>query len=159
MNYLDIIIVLPVCWGVIKGLKNGLVLEAASLAALALGIAGAIRFSNITAGWINAPGQINESYVPIIAFAVTFIAIVIVTHLFAKILDKLVKSIALGLVNRAAGAAFGALKFGCIVSVFALVIDKLDSRLHFLSPSLVNDSMLYRHTVNLASYLYSSLPF
>ena len=42
MNFLDIVIGLLLVWGLFKGLKNGLFVEIASLAALIAGIYGAI---------------------------------------------------------------------------------------------------------------------
>ncbi len=48
MNYIDIILLILLAWGLISGLKNGLVHEVASLAALILGVVGAIHFSDFT---------------------------------------------------------------------------------------------------------------
>ena len=45
MNYLDIIIVVPLLYGFIKGLSNGLVNEVTSLLALFIGVYMAINFS------------------------------------------------------------------------------------------------------------------
>lgn len=159
MNYLDIIILIPLCWGGIKGIKNGLIIEAASLIALALGIYGAIEFSNITAGWLGSSAKIEESYLPIIAFAVTFIAIVGLTHLVAKVLDTIISAVALGLVNKVAGVAFGVIKYGCIVSILALLIDKFNTTLQFMDPVMAEESILFYPLINIANYLWANLPF
>jgi len=45
MNYIDIIILAVLAWALFRGFKNGLFIEIASIAALILGIWGAIRFS------------------------------------------------------------------------------------------------------------------
>ncbi len=52
MNYIDLIIAIPLVWGVFVGFKNGLIIEVASLAALLLGIFGAIHFSDLTANFL-----------------------------------------------------------------------------------------------------------
>ena len=48
MNYIDIILGLLLIFSAIGGFKNGLIAEIASLAALILGIWGAIHFSDNT---------------------------------------------------------------------------------------------------------------
>jgi len=159
MNYLDIIILIPLCWGAIKGVKNGLIIEAASLIALALGVWGAIKFSSVTAAWIGNSGKIEESYLPIVAFAATFIAIVALTHLIAKILDTIVSAIALGLINRVAGVIFGVAKYLCIVSVTALLLDKFNSTLEFMDPVMTEESILFHPLINFANYIYANIPF
>ena len=46
MNYLDIIIAVPLLYGLIKGFSNGLVKEVTSLLALFIGVYVAINFSS-----------------------------------------------------------------------------------------------------------------
>ena len=159
MNYLDIIIILPLCWGIFRGVKNGFIIEIATLIALAAGIYGAIKFSSKVAEWIGQPASIDGSYMPIIAFALTFIAIVVAIHIIAFMLDKLVKTVALGLPNRIAGGVFGLIKFAGIVCVFLLLIDKFNARHEFMDPVMTQKSLLYHPMLSAASWLYSYLPF
>ena len=53
MNYLDIIIGILLILGLFKGLKNGLLIEVASLIALILGVYGAIHFSYYAVDFLN----------------------------------------------------------------------------------------------------------
>ncbi len=45
MNWLDIVLAIPLLWFTYKGFRNGLIIELASLAALILGIFIALHFS------------------------------------------------------------------------------------------------------------------
>ena len=45
MNWLDIVLAIPLLWFMYKGFRNGLIIELASLAALILGIYVALHFS------------------------------------------------------------------------------------------------------------------
>ena len=45
MNYLDIIIAIPLVWGIVIGFKKGFVIEIASLIAILAGVYGSIHFS------------------------------------------------------------------------------------------------------------------
>ena len=53
MNYIDIVIGLLLLFAAIGGLRKGLISELASLAALILGIWGAIEFSYITSDFLT----------------------------------------------------------------------------------------------------------
>ena len=88
----DIIFVAIFCWAGYKGYTRGFILQAATLAALILGIFGAIKFSGFTASFIAKQFNVNGDYLPIIAFAVTFIGIVIGIHFLARISEKLLQS-------------------------------------------------------------------
>ena len=111
MNYFDIIIIIPLLWGGYKGFKKGLIIEVASIVALLLGVWGGIKFSSISANYLGDMFSISEKLMPLISFALTFILIVIAVFAVAKLIQKVVKVVALSTVNKVAGAAFGILKF------------------------------------------------
>ena len=157
MSVIDIIIILPLLWGLYKGFTKGLIVEVASLAALVIGIWGAMKFYKFTEGIIEQNIDGFEKYLPIIAYALTFIGIVIGIHLLAKIIDKLVKAVALGIVNRIAGAVFGGLKFLLIISAFLVILDKIDSQAHFLEDKTKNESLLYKPVLSLTYSIFPSL--
>ena len=157
MSMLDLIIIIPVLWGLYKGFTKGLVIEVASLLALGLGIWGAMHFYSYTSNIIQNNVKGFEQYLPVISYAVTFLAIVIGVHLLAKILDKLIKMIALGFVNRALGALFGGLKFLLFVSAFLVIIDKIDNKTNFLEKETKNNSVLYENVLNITYSIYPKL--
>ena len=53
--------------------------------------------------------SIDESFIPIIAFAVTFLIIILTVRVLGLILDKIIKIVTLGLINRVLGGVFGVL--------------------------------------------------
>src|SRR5690606_11753085 len=107
MNWIDAIFVVILIFSLIRGFINGLVKEVASLAALIIGIWGAIRFSAFTAEKLYDFFDMSGRYVGIIAFVVTFGVIVIIIHFAGMILDRIVDAVALGFINRLLGIAFG----------------------------------------------------
>ena len=50
------------------------------------------------------------------SLALTFLLVVVTVHLLAKLLEKMLDLVALGLVNKLAGALFGLLKFALVLS-------------------------------------------
>lgn len=143
MNIIDIILLILLAWGLISGIKNGLIHEVASLAALILGIYGAVHFSDYTSELLIEHFELSGKYLPIISFALTFIAIVIAIHFLAGIMDKLVKAIALGFVNRIFGAAFGLLKTALILSIVIFLFNSINEKTRILPKEKLEGSVLY----------------
>jgi len=154
MNWIDLIIVIILGISLIRGFTEGFVREAASLAALILGIWGAIRFSTLTAGklydWFDMTGQ----YVGIIAFLVTFGIIVVLIHFVGIFVDKIVKAVSLGFLNRLLGLVFGLLKSALILSVFFVILNAIDARRPFLPKEKIEESMFYNRISDFAPALF-----
>lgn len=155
MNWLDLLILIPVIAGLFSGYKNGLIGEVASLAALVFGIWGAIKFSDWTANLLMTWG-IETQYMHIISFVVTMIIIVVVIQLIARMLSQLVKSLALGWIDRLAGIAVGVIKAALITSVILFILDIVDERRSFIPEEAKEGSLLYQP---MATLIPNLLPF
>jgi membrane protein required for colicin V production len=159
MNILDIILGFFLLWGVVKGFRNGLIIELASLAALILGLYGALRFSYYTSDILSHHFELKTQTLHIISFAITFIIIVVLVHMLAKALDKLVKAIALGFFNRFLGILFGLIKMAFILSILLIPVNALNRKTHFLPEKTVRASVLYGPVSRFAPTLFSAFRF
>ena len=126
----------------------------ASLAALVLGVWGAIRFSSFTAGKLYDYFDMSGKYVGIIAFIVTFAVIAIGIHFAGMLIDKLMKAVALGFVNRLLGILFGLVKSVLILSVIFVVLNAIDARKNILPQDRIEESMLYKPISDVAPALF-----
>src|SRR5690606_41474776 len=99
MNYLDIIIVIPLIWGAYKGFRKGFVIEIASLVALVLGVWGGINFSSYSAEYLSKAFNISAEIMPLLSFVVAFIAIVVLVFFIAQMVDIGVKRVVVGVVT------------------------------------------------------------
>lgn len=144
MNYIDIAIAIPLLWGTYKGFTKGLVIELASIIGLILGVYVGMHYSDITAGYISQFVEIEQTFLPIVSFAATFISVILVVLLLAKILEKLVNLVALKLVNKISGAGFGLLKATFIVSLIIVFVESVDSRLELIPKETKEGSLLYQ---------------
>jgi membrane protein required for colicin V production len=154
MNYIDILILIAIALGMIGGFINGLIKEVASLAALILGIWGAIRFSSFTAAKLYDYFDMSGKYVGIISFVITFAIIVVIIHFIGLLVDKLVDAVALGFINRLLGIAFGLFKSVLIMSVIFVVLNAIDTRRPFLPKEKIEQSMLYNPISDIAPALF-----
>jgi membrane protein required for colicin V production len=159
MNYIDIIIGLLLVFAAFNGLRKGLIVELASLAALVLGIWGAIEFSSITSEFLIENFNVQTKYLDIIAFIVTFIVIVILVHIVGNVVDKLVETVMLGFINKLAGMAFGVLRSALILSIILVVFDKIDEDMEILSREAKSESRLYAPVRNFAPSIFPFIDF
>ena len=120
MVFLDIILGILLLWGLYKGIKNGLFVEIASLAALIAGIYGAIHFSYFVGNYLAENMHWNERYINLTAFIITFAIIVIAVTMAGKLLTKIANFAMLGLLNKVAGGLFGALKVAVILGAILI---------------------------------------
>ena len=157
MSIIDIILAALILFGFIRGLFKGLFVEIASLVALVLGVYGAIHFSYFAADLLESKVDWNEKTINIVAFAVTFVIIVLAISLAGKALTKLADFAALGLLNKLLGGVFGALKIGLILSVLLIVFNKLNKTLPFMEQEDLEKSALYEPVKSLAPLIFPNL--
>jgi len=154
MNYIDLVLAIILIIAAVQGFRKGFIVELASLAALVLGIWGAIKFSDWTADFITDTTNFHSEHLSTIAFVITFIAIVILIHILGKMLDNVVKAVALGFLNRLAGIIFGVLKTSVILSIFLLLFDSVDENVHILPDRQKTESKIYSPMKQLVPTLF-----
>jgi len=154
MTWIDFVIVIILGISLIRGFTDGLVKEVASLAALILGIWGAIRFSSLTAGKLYEWFDMNGQYVGIISFLITFGIIVVLVHFVGIFVDKMVKAVQLGFLNRLLGIVFGLFKSVLILSVFFVILNAIDVRRPFLPKERIEESLFYNPISDIAPALF-----
>jgi membrane protein required for colicin V production len=157
MSIIDIVLAALLLFGFIRGLFKGLFVEIASLVALVLGVYGAIHFSYFAADFLESKVDWNEKTINIIAFAITFVIIVLAISLAGKALTKLADFAALGLLNKLLGGLFGALKIGLILSILLIVFNKLNNTLPFMEKEDLEKSVLYEPVKSLAPMIFPNL--
>ena len=154
MNWLDLILVVPVAWLAYKGFKKGLIIEIFSLLALLAGVYGGVHFSDFTTEFLTEDFKFTSEYMPVIAFGLTFILIVVIVYYVGKLLEKSAKIMALSIVNKISGAAFGMMKALLILSLFLVLVDAIDERAKFLPKAQVNNSLMYRPIKGLCAQIF-----
>lgn len=157
MGLLDILLGIPLVWGLYKGLKNGLFMEIASIVALIAGIYGAIHFSYVTGDYLSEHLEWNERNMSIVAFIITFILIIIVVHLAGKLLTKVANFAMLGLLNKIAGALFGTLKVAILLGAAFIFFDRMDSTFNLLDENTKNESILYQPIKDIGEFIFDNV--
>ena len=157
MSFIDIVLGILLIWGLYKGLKNGLFVELASLVALIAGIYGSIHFSYIASDYLSENMDWNDRYIKIASFLITFIAIVLIVNLAGKFLTKIADFAMLGLLNKIAGAIFGALKVAVILGALLIFFEKATSSFNFVNEETQTDSILYKPIRDIGDFVFSTV--
>ncbi len=155
----DIIFLVIFIWAAFRGFTKGFLIQAATLAALVLGIFGSITLSGFTSEFLMSKTNMEGEYLPVVSFALTFLAIVVLVHLVSRLMEKLVEAIALGFVNRLAGALFNLTKFSLIISGILVVLNTIHQKQPFLPEEEVNSSVMYRPLSGFAPTIFPYLKF
>lgn len=145
MNYLDIAIIVPLLYGLIKGFSNGLIKEVTGLVSLVLGVYVAVNFSILLEPHLSGIFNNYEQFKPIIAFTILFVAAIFIIKLIGILANKLTKALALGFISRIFGSVFGGLKVALILSFFLTI----ESRFKLITEKTKDSSELYSPTKNI----------
>ena len=159
MSFIDIILLAIFIIAGFHGYKKGFVNQLASLIGLLLGIWGAIKFSDYTAGFLTEHFHITSEYLSLIAFAVTFIIIVIIVHFIGNIVESIFEMAFLGFANSILGVVFGVLKTAFILSVVLVIMEKTDTKINVLPNDIEQKSLFYRPIAHLAPSIFPDLNF
>lgn len=143
MSWLDILILLPLLIGLVRGLMKGLIVEVSSIVAILLGFFGAKYWSAAFASWLMQQFDWSETACIVVAYALLFAGIALGLNIVARLLSKLFQKIQLGWLNRLLGGVFGVTKWGIVIVALVLCVHNLDKQFQFIQPELREKSVVY----------------
>jgi membrane protein required for colicin V production len=136
---IDIIIAIPLLIGALSGFRKGLILEIAGFLALILGLIGGIKLLDFGIRFLSENFHIQSSWLPVIAFLLIFIVIILIVH-------------SIGWIDRISGAVLGVLKWAFTVSALIWLFSHIGME---ISEQNKADSLLYPYVVAFAPKVFS----
>ena len=164
MNFIDLIIIALLGYGLIKGYKKGLIIELSSFFGVFIAFFISINLDDIISRQIVELININFDILNIIVFILTFLLSYSAIIFIAKGFTKLIKFVYLGLLNSLLGSLFGGSKLLLILIILSKIIfsfnlipmkmlseSNLMIQLHILSEIIFNSVEIinYEYTNNL----------
>lgn len=143
MLAVDIVIAGLIGYALYQGFKEGLILALISLVSLIVGVFLSLKFSFLFRDWILEKTQWSANVVTICAFVLTFLLILIGMQFLGKLMTKIVHTVALGGLNRLAGAVFQGLKMVLIISVILNLFQKINYNHYLASGETLDESIFY----------------
>jgi membrane protein required for colicin V production len=143
MNFVDIVIVVPLLYAAWIGFRKGLIIEVFTLLALLVGIYAGIHFSDWTSNLIKDKINIEGRYLPVVAFTLTFLAVGAMVYFAGKMIERMLKVVNLSPVNKILGLFFGVIKMLYTLSILIILIETYDERGSFIPLDVKEESYLY----------------
>ena len=152
MNFIDLIIIAIISFGIIRGYSKGLIVELSSFFGIFISFFIAGNIDNLLSQQIVKYVNLNIDIVNIISFIIIFGLSYSLIIFFAKGFTKLAKIIYLGLLNSLLGSVFGGLKLLLIL----LIVTKVVFSINLLSFTLISESSLMIQLHILSEILFDS---
>jgi len=141
---LDVILLLCLGWGAYKGFRKGFIIQSFVILALALAIWGGFAFAGMLEPLMEKYLQMNELACSVVSFIVIFVLVMILVYASGYLVTKVTDAVALGMINRLAGAAFGVLVNALVLSVLILLFNRVNDKKQFIGPETLGKTYLYK---------------
>ncbi|MGL4363858.1 MAG: CvpA family protein [Bacteroidales bacterium] len=158
MNSFDIIFSLFLAYAIYTGLRQGLIVQLASLFVLILGAYFAYKLSFFVGIKLSNFG-IGATVIPVLSFLITFIGVALIASMLSKLADKLIKITLLGWLNKLLGAVLAISKTLIVLSILLALINHLDAQIGFMPQKEIEKSKLYKPLSSIIPTLVPHLNF
>ncbi len=155
MNFLDVIIGVPLAYSAWIGFKKGFIIEVFTLLALFVGLYAGIHFSELISEKLKKSFEIESRFLPTISFTLIFLGIGAMVYFAGKALEKVIKLALLSPLNKIGGVLFALLKGSYIVSIVLILLNSYDKENKFIPLKTKDESYLYKPVLKLST---STLP-
>lgn len=135
----DVLFIVFLLLAVFRGLRHGFIIAIVSVVAWIIGIAAAIKLSAVVAGYGKAHMHLPPRWLPVLAFLVVFIAVVLGLHAIAKLIEKAVDLAMMGWLNKVMGVLLYAFLYITTLSVLLFYAVQI----HFISSQTLSASVTY----------------
>lgn len=138
---IDIIFLVLLVMAVIKGWRRGLVIAVFSVIALIVGLAAALKLSTVVAGWLDDSTNISARWLPVISFAIVFIAVTLLIRWGANMIEATLELALLGWVNKLGGIIIYVVLYTLAYSVLLFFA----AQVKLINENTIAQSVVYPH--------------
>lgn len=123
MNRWDWVIAVILFFGAYRGYKKGILLEVVALVGFVVAIIAALHLLPQSTAWLMSQFNSENNLLPIAAFILTFIIVVVVFTTAGRLLKSVIHLTPLGFADEILGAALGLVKWAFVISLLFAVLD------------------------------------
>jgi membrane protein required for colicin V production len=136
---IDILFYIFIALAVIRGWKKGLILALFSLVCGLIGLAAAVKLSAVLATHMKSDLHLASRWIPVIAFVLVFILVIMIVRWAAGLLEKLIQLVLLGWLNKLGGILLFLVLY---LSVYSIILF-YGTKTQFISKQAVDNSHFY----------------
>lgn len=149
MNWIDLLIALPIIIGTYKGYRKGILFQASSLLIWIFGLYVSKILSPITRTILQELNLVGQKYLFISSIALNFLLLVLGVYLVRKLLERFLKLIWMNKVNKIIGGMFGFVKVFVFVSAAVFLLDKANNGIGLGLEEKFEKSLFFQEIVDL----------
>lgn len=144
MNFIDVLLLVPLIFAAYKGFKHGLIIEVFTLLALFVGLYAGIHFSDFIALKLKDVFGWDSPYAPTVCFTLIFLGIGAMVYFAGVMIQRMVRVVNLSPIDKFFGVFFGVLKMLYILSIILVIVESYDEKGDFFPEEKKEGSLLYR---------------
>ena len=141
----------------IHGFSKGFVSQAVSLVSLVLGVWLSFKFSVPFGDWLKSFADLPGTVLHVIAFALILVIVMLLMGLIGKLLEKAVKVVMLGWLNKLLGVVFALFKAVLVIGLVIILFDAIYNLIPFVSSDTLSESILYQPIKDIANIVFPYL--
>lgn len=153
LGLVDIVLILPLLFGFVRGLFRGLIKEVASIVGLFGGLILSFYFSEgiyqRLSKYVDNPGIELRA----LCYILVFVMVIIAINLISKTLTRALDVVALGSINHVLGGLFGLGKWLLIVLVLIYFINIMQKDAAFIQQETLDNSSTYNILLGYSEHL------
>lgn len=143
-NALDMVLLAPLVFGIIKGFMKGFIRELAAILGIFIGIIAAYLLADNVFKYFTIYFESVDFELKIISYVVVFFGTILLVNSLASLLTRTLKLIALNGINRVLGAILGALKWSVILTLVVFSLNKVQKNRTIFQKSTLKQSKVYQ---------------
>ena len=144
MSFIDIILGGLLVFGLIRGLRNGLIIEFASLISFFVGIYIAVKFSSLLG---------DSKTAKVTAFIIILIIVILGIRMLAKLLSKIASTLFLGWLNKLGGAVFATIRMALFLGVILSLFQKVNINNALISKETQEKSLFFNPVLKTSEFM------
>ncbi len=141
---LDIILLAPIVFGIIKGFMKGFIRELAAILGIFIGVVAAYLLADNVFQYFTIYFESVDFELKIISYVVVFFATILLVNSLASLMTRTMKVIALNGINRLLGSIFGAVKWAAIVTLAVFTLNRIQQTNTVFQKSTLKKSVVYQ---------------
>lgn len=136
---IDIIFLILLAIAVLKGISRGFIIAIFSFFAIIIGVIAAMKLSYIVAEKLQHLFNTGKQWLPFLSFLLVLICVVILVRLVAGIIQRSMKMVSLGCLDKVAGICLFVLLY---ISVYSVILFYL-TKMNIINVSTISASHTY----------------
>ncbi|MBO5829545.1 MAG: CvpA family protein [Paludibacteraceae bacterium] len=156
MIALDILFLIILAIGLIRGASRGLVMELSGLLGLIVSIFVAKNYSEVLMGKFFTFFGIQAEVSHFISFIIVLLLSLVVIHFLAILISRFIKLVMLDWLNKLGGAVFSGIKYLLILGAILYAFERMNNVVQLVEKEEIEKSKLYSPIKSTAYLIFSS---